>query len=362
MYVYIFQRHIGDGSFHLASEEKLRILPGLFSKPDSLATRGLAHDLEARVDEVISAAEERAPQEEEEKDGHVKRATPVLARISPQVLDRVGGGGGGGGGAEEVAKVAAALSARLRNSSRLFFSEPARGERGGFATVAGPSLGTLSVREARVLQWFAVNLLTHKLIGASFSASATSAIVDVGPQDLELTFAIPSGRPGAPPGGPERLASVSRVSAFGRSIKLVSLVFKGLGLMPARLAMLTEDQVKKEKKGEEVGGMVEIRNECMNPIAQAVWNYEGRDYHIQGKEEPDFELVRERNGPFAGKKINRPVASFDGCHKRAVSFLSGKVPTNESALVRAILRGREIFMEGMLLEKAMERGLTLPYK
>ncbi len=72
--------------------------------------------------------------------------------------------------------------------------------------------------------------------------------------------------------------------------------------------------------------------------------------------------MRERNGPFAGKKTNRPVASYEGCHTRAVTFLSSGIPGNETRRMRALLKGREIFMEGMLLEKAMERGLTLPYK
>ncbi len=167
VYCYFFQRHISDGSFHLASEKKLRILPGLFSKPEALVTRydwqhiiffpsyhsvfncrGLPHDLEARIDEVVSAAEARAPPvvDLEGAAGRGRegaRRTPALIRISPQVLDRVGGEGGGGS-AEEVARVAAALSARMRNSTNLLFSEP-EGEEG----TAGPSLGTLSVREAR---------------------------------------------------------------------------------------------------------------------------------------------------------------------------------------------------------------------
>ncbi len=133
----------------------------------------------------------------------------------------------------------------------------------------------------RVLQWFALNLLTHKLSTESFSASGTSAIVDVGPQDLELTLAVPSGGHYL---SEHPLASVSRVSAFGRAIKLVTLVFRGLGLMPARLDMLTQGQeAKEEEKVEEGEGMVEIRSECMNPIAQAVWNYEGKGRSLVNK-------------------------------------------------------------------------------
>ncbi len=39
-----------------------------------------------------------------------------------------------------------------------------------------------------------------------------------------------------------------------------------------------------------------------------------------------------------------------------------RVPLNESSELISLFNGREIFMEGLLLEKAMERGLTLPYK
>ena len=34
-----------------------------------------------------------------------------------------------------------------------------------------------------------------------------------------------------------------------------------------------------------------------------------------------YELVRERNGPFAGKKINRPVAKYDYCHRYYIHIL-----------------------------------------
>ncbi len=52
--------------------------------------------------------------------------------------------------------------------------------------------------------------------------------------------------------------------------------------------------------------------------------YLGLDYMVKGKKEPDFEMVRERNGPFAGKKTNRPVANYDGCHNKAVKFVRQK--------------------------------------
>lgn len=83
---------------------------------------------------------------------------------------------------------------------------------------------------------------------------------------------------------------------------------------------------------------------------------------VLGKAEPDFELVKERNGPFAGKKINRPVANYEGCHATAKDYIRRHLTTNETDTLRSLFKGRPIFMEGLLLEKCMERGLTLPYK
>ena len=47
-----------------------------------------------------------------------------------------------------------------------------------------------SSREERVLQWFAVNLLTHGL--RSFSMTQTAVIADVGAKDVDFTFAVSS--------------------------------------------------------------------------------------------------------------------------------------------------------------------------
>ena len=38
-----------------------------------------------------------------------------------------------------------------------------------------------------------------------------------------------------------------------------------------------------------------------------------------------YELVRERNGPFAGKKINRPVAKYDYCHRVCATYVDEKL-------------------------------------
>lgn len=83
---------------------------------------------------------------------------------------------------------------------------------------------------------------------------------------------------------------------------------------------------------------------------------------MRGKENPDFEIVKERNGPFAGKKTNRPVANYNECHGNAETYLLSRLNSNDTEAHKGLFKGREVFMEGLLLEKCMERGLTLPYR
>ena len=157
-----------------------------------------------------------------------------------------------------------------------------------------------------MLQWFSLNLLSRKLVppggedggGGGFSPRRTAAVLDVGPQDLEVVMAVPSG--GSQP-FPRRLAAVSRLSAFGRSVKLVSLVFRGMGLMPARLAVLTAAGVNSTEAASNSTTapdsdvpLLEVRSECMNPIAEAVWAHEGREYHVRGKETPGKEATSHK--------------------------------------------------------------------
>ncbi len=83
--------------------------------------------------------------------------------------------------------------------------------------------------------------------------------------------------------------------------------------------------------------------------------------------------MRERNGPFAGKKIHRPVADLSGCRKLAQAYVKArnglspsddedkpKENSSEEDLLAFFREGRDVFVEGQLLEKCLERGLTLP--
>ncbi len=95
--------------------------------------------------------------------------------------------------------------------------------------------------------------------------------------------------------------------------------------------MLTANGIQpaNDTSGEEI-----VHSECMNPISQAHWHWSGRHIHVLGKERPDYELVKERNGPFAGKKVNRPVANYDQCHNLAKRYLADHLTKNGSEAMR----------------------------
>ena len=56
--------------------------------------------------------------------------------------------------------------------------------------------------------------------------------------------------------------------------------------------------------------------------------------HVKGKKKPDHELVKERNGPFAGKRVNRPVANYDECRTLAKNYLEANLGKNASDSLR----------------------------
>ena len=101
-------------------------------------------------------------------------------------------------------------------------------------------------------------------------------------------------------------------------------------------------------------------------------NWKNTTFHVRGVVNGTYELVRERNGPFAGKKINRPVAKYDYCHRVCSTYVNDKLRVkfedadggkSDKAIFDSLhgnLAGRKVFMAGLLREKCIERGLTLP--
>ena len=115
---------------------------------------------------------------------------------------------------------------------------------------------------------------------------------------------------------------------------------------------------------------IDVRSACVNPVCDAFWHWKNSTYHVRGVVNGTYELVRERNGPFAGKKINRPVAKYDYCHKVCAAFVGERLRVKfedpdggkaDKAIFDSLrINGRKVFMAGLLREKCIERGLTLP--
>ena len=66
---------------------------------------------------------------------------------------------------------------------------------------------------------------------------------------------------------------------------------------------------------------IDVRSACVNPVSDAFWEWQSKTYHVRGVVNGTYELVRERNGPFAGKKINRPVAKYEYCHRVCSAYV-----------------------------------------
>lgn len=75
---------------------------------------------------------------------------------------------------------------------------------------------------------------------------------------------------------------------------------------------------------------------CVNPVVDRWWDFAGHRYHVKGLHRycessraiphentltRSVEEVKERNGPFAGKRVARPVANYEACHTAVVAHL-----------------------------------------
>ena len=91
-----------------------------------------------------------------------------------------------------------------------------------------------------------------------------------------------------------------------------------------------------------------------------------------------MEEVKERNGPFAGKRVARPVANYEACHTAVVAHLQAALGNKFDQVgccclfeygcfkmwpqVIKDLKKRKIYIRGKLFIKCAERGLTDPFK
>ena len=245
-------------------------------------------------------------------------------------------------------------------------------------------IGTIDdLSDSRALQWFAVNLMLHKLQAPEWKLKETAMLFDVAEHDLNITLALPpypanSGSKVRHLGElAKRVVATRKLSAFGHPVELVTLNFPGLGLYAARLHVYTlpssinntieaekeilattsNDIFKETKKRPTV---YNVRNACVNPITDAYWQWNNDLFRVRGLVNGKHEMVKERNGPFAGKRINRPVADYNYCHNIMADYIAQKLNRGTRSQLQALVRNRPLFMEGLLKEKCVERGLSLP--
>lgn len=246
VYTYVFHRHISDGSFHVASETKAHILPGIFNADNATI-------IDDRADELLTNALLQVPVhclQVDDTKSHMDHLSPppVLIKVSPDVLQTVS--------KSELDSVLGSISRRFQGS--------------GLSFSADSSIGTLKASEEKVLQWFSINLLNHSL--RDFSVYRTGAILTVGSKDLEITLAVAS-RQEYPT---DRVVEISKLSAFGHLVKLITLKYPLLGMYEARFQIL-KSGVGDDGSSKRTDDTV-IRSQCMNPISEATWAWSGKHF------------------------------------------------------------------------------------
>ena len=347
LFTYVFHRHLSDGTFHIEKEYRTTLLPGLFS--DQVASN--ATFLQLQIEEVLSRASEHLPSNKfrlrlRPDDCQSEECLPpLLVKVSNDALAL---------DENRIQIVIQALTKKLESNSNT-----------SFYFNAEKSLGALNSIDQTALQWFAINLLSHNF--KDWRVSTSAIILDVSENDAFITMAVPANRllPD------QRVWTTRHLTAFGHDIKLVTFRYPALGLFSARAHVFHLSSTPKVFSSRDGTSGIDVRSACVNPVCDAFWHWSNNTYHIRGVVNGTYELVRERNGPFAGKRINRPVAKYDYCHRVCAAYVSEKLRVTfeerdggkaDKAIFDSLRSNqhRKVFMAGLLREKSIERGLTLP--
>jgi len=206
------------------------------------------------------------------------------------------------------------------------------------------SIGMISPIKQIVMQWFALALLNK---GLPFRRPKdTPFIAETDEDNLYITYAT---------GDYNRLSNASlimhqKVLVFGEIWDLVTVKIPGLGVYTSRQMVFTGGDLGREM----------ITSPCVNPVVDRWWDYRGHNYHIKGIKK-SVEEIKEKNGPFAGKKVARPVANFDDCHAVVQNYVKRHLGKEFDYLIKDI-RKRKVYIRGNIFVKCSERGLTDPFK
>jgi len=307
VHVFTFQRRLKDGAFYMTGEEKTSLSFGFLDE----ITRELT---EQRCKAVLQACDNTLPFTASRHRTPIMLGLPGLANLD------------GASRATLIATIDACLEASVYGYSK----------EGGIGVVTS-SLQT-------TMQWFAISLLSGRL--PFLKPGETPVLVETTEYDLLLTFAVSD----TTRFSNGTIASQHKVEVFGEVWDLVTIRVPELGVLKARQMVLTNRDEAKEVAA----------SPCVNPVVDRWWDFAGRRYHVKGLHR-SVEEVKERNGPFAGKRVARPVANYEACHTAVVAHLQAAIGNKFDQVIKD-LKKRKIFIRGKLFIKCAERGLTDPFK
>jgi len=307
VHFYTFQKRLKDGAFFLSKETTVSTNFGLLKDINQ-------EGIDKKCEELLALCNSVTPF------GAHRNSIPILLGL-PELTEL---------SKDEQKTVVSGLDTCLSNSDYEY-------SRDG-------SIGIISSTRQAVMQWFALSLLNGRL--PFLKPAETPVIAETNEDDLYLTFATSS---------VERVKNSTitlyqKVEVFGESWNLITVKLADLGLYRARQLVLTGSDVAKEFTA----------SPCINPVVDRWWEFKHHKYHVKGLKR-SVEEIKERNGPFAGKRVSRPVANFDDCHANVVDFVNRMLNHDYDYIIKD-LKKRRVYMRGNLFVKCSERGLTDPFK
>lgn len=177
-----------------------------------------------------------------------------------------------------------------------------------------------------IFSWFTINFLTNSLSG---SVRDTAATIDMGGGSTQITFAAESTSP---------LWQTSRqflhpVTAFHQNLTVYTHSYLGMGLMAARMAILSV--------GNKEGSTV-LKSACMHPIIKKEWTYNRVTYTVQGLDNPPEGLDHVKES---------------ACYDLVRSYIKGKVDKPEELKHHSKINTISYFFD-----RATEFGIIDPFE